>query len=161
MRPTTTQRCGGLTHQREPNGLSDTPYPLDQVSPIAILKRQLAIPKLNPRNNENRQLLGILRITKQSLSRVLSQLVRQGFIVRRPGPDDRRQRRLDLAPKGQELERQLSEPQRARIANAYRRAGSQAVAGFRDVLLGVIAGEEDRRRFTGAGLANGDVQPLQ
>jgi hypothetical protein len=30
----------GWTHQREPNGLSDTPYPLDQVSPIAILKRQ-------------------------------------------------------------------------------------------------------------------------
>jgi DNA-binding MarR family transcriptional regulator len=107
------------------------------------------------------ELLGILRITKQSLSRVLGQLVRQGFIVRQPGPHDRRQRRLDLAPKGRELERQLSEPQRARIAGAYRRAGSQAVAGFREVLLGVIADEEDRRRFVAAGRPGGDEQPLR
>ena len=93
------------------------------------------------------ELLAILRITKQSLSRVLGQLVRQGFIVQRPGPHDRRQRLLELAPKGRELERQLSEPQRARVAAAYRAAGPRAVAGFREVLLGIIAAEEDRRRF--------------
>ena len=93
------------------------------------------------------ELLGILRITKQSLSRVLGQLVRQEFIIQRPGAHDRRQRLLDLTPKGRELEQQLSEPQRARIAHAYRQAGAQAVEGFRKVLLGVIAGEEDRRRF--------------
>jgi DNA-binding MarR family transcriptional regulator len=93
------------------------------------------------------ELLGILRITKQSLSRVLGQLIRQDFIVQRPGPHDRRQRLLELTPKGAELERQLSEPQRARVANAYRLAGSQAVEGFRSILLGIIAGEDDRRRF--------------
>ena len=93
------------------------------------------------------ELLGILRITKQSLSRVLGQLVRQEFIIQRPGVDDRRQRLLDLTAKGRELERQLSEPQRARIALAYRRAGARAVEGFRKVMLGIITGEEDRRRF--------------
>jgi DNA-binding MarR family transcriptional regulator len=93
------------------------------------------------------ELLNILRITKQSLSRVLGQLVRQGFILQRPGARDRRQRLLELTPQGRELERQLSAPQRARIANAYRQAGAPAVEGFRTVLLGVIAGEEDRRRF--------------
>jgi DNA-binding MarR family transcriptional regulator len=93
------------------------------------------------------ELLGILRITKQSLSRVLGQLIRQEFILQRPGPLDRRQRRLELTPKGCELERQLSEPQVARVSNAYRQAGAQAVEGFRKVLLGIIAGEEDRRRF--------------
>jgi len=93
------------------------------------------------------ELLGILRITKQSLSRVLSQLVRQGFIIQRRGARDRRQRLLDLTPKGRELERQLSEPQRARVANAYRHAGARAVEGFRRVLLGIIADEDDRRRF--------------
>ena len=93
------------------------------------------------------ELLGILRITKQSLSRVLGQLVRQGFIIQRPGARDRRQRLLDLTLKGCELERQLSESQRARVANAYRRAGVQAVEGFRGVLLEIIADEEDRRRF--------------
>jgi len=93
------------------------------------------------------ELLGILRITKQSLSRVLGQLVRQGFIIQRPGVRDRRQRLLDLTSKGRELERQLSEPQRARVANAYRQVGARAVEGFRKVLLGIIADEHDRRRF--------------
>jgi DNA-binding MarR family transcriptional regulator len=93
------------------------------------------------------ELLRILRITKQSLSRVLSQLVRQGFIIQRPGVRDRRQRLLDLTSKGRELERQLSEPQRVRVANAYRQVGERAVEGFRKVLLGIIADEHDRRRF--------------
>ena|ERR1700761_6382407 len=93
------------------------------------------------------ELLAILRITKQSLSRVLGQLVRQKFILQQPGSYDRRQRLLELTPKGRDLERQLSEPQRSRIANAYRQAGPQAVEGFREVMLGIIAGEDDRRRF--------------
>jgi DNA-binding MarR family transcriptional regulator len=93
------------------------------------------------------ELLGILRITKQSLSRVLGQLVRQGFIIQRPGLCDRRQRLLELTAKGREIERQLSEPQRQRLAGAYREAGAQAVEGFRKVLLGIIAEESDRRRF--------------
>ena len=93
------------------------------------------------------ELLGILRITKQSLSRVLGQLVRQGFIIQRPGARDRRQRLLDLTSKGRALERQLSEPQRIRVANAYGQAGARAVDGFRKVLLAIIADEDDRRRF--------------
>ena len=93
------------------------------------------------------ELLAILHITKQSLSRVLGQLVRQEFIVQQPGPHDRRQRLLELTAKGRDLERQLSKPQRARVANAYQQAGSQAVDGFLKVMLGIIAAEEDRRRF--------------
>ncbi len=93
------------------------------------------------------ELLAILRITKQSLSRVLGQLVRQNFILQQPGSHDRRQRLLELTPKGRDLERRLSEPQRARIANAYRQAGSRAVEGFREVMLRIITGEDDRRRF--------------
>jgi DNA-binding MarR family transcriptional regulator len=92
-------------------------------------------------------LLGILRITKQSLSRVLGQLVEQGFIQQKPGSRDRRQRLLELTEKGTELERQLSENQRQRIAKAYREAGAQAVEGFRKVMLGIIGNEGDRRRF--------------
>ena len=94
------------------------------------------------------ELLGILRITKQSLSRVLGQLVRQGFIVQRPGPRDRRQRLLELTPKGIELERQLSENQRQRVAKAYREAGAQAVDGFRRVMLGIMGSDTDRAKFT-------------
>ncbi len=84
------------------------------------------------------ELLSILRITKQSLSRVLGQLVRDGFVVQRKGESDRRQRLLELTPKGVELERRLSESQRKRIADAYREAGAEAVEGFRRVLSGMI-----------------------
>ncbi|MGA8379715.1 MAG: MarR family transcriptional regulator [Stellaceae bacterium] len=93
------------------------------------------------------ELLGILRITKQSLSRVLGELVGQGLIRQRPGAHDRRQRLLELTAEGSALEREVSAPQRARVALAYRQAGATAVAGFREVLLGVIAEAEDRRRF--------------
>jgi len=89
------------------------------------------------------ELLGILRITKQSLSRVLSQLVRDGFITQRPGTRDRRQRLLELTAKGTELERQLSQNQRERLARAYRQAGAEAVEGFRKVVTGII-NEADR-----------------
>src|SRR6218665_3578297 len=51
------------------------------------------------------ELLGILQITKQSLSRVLSDLVEQEYIAQRPGTKDRRQRLLTLTEKGVELER--------------------------------------------------------
>ena len=92
------------------------------------------------------ELLDILRITKQSLSRVLGQLVEEEFITQRPGDRDRRQRLLDLTGKGVDLERQLTERQRTRVARAYREAGAEAVEGFRKVMLGLID-EADRPRF--------------
>jgi len=95
------------------------------------------------------ELLDILKITKQSLSRVLGQLVREGYITQRPGTADRRQRLLELAPKGAELERRLTEDQRALVARAYRAAGAEAVDGFRKVLLGLV-NDADRGRFAGA-----------
>jgi DNA-binding MarR family transcriptional regulator len=92
------------------------------------------------------ELLGILRITKQSLSRVLTQLLEQGYVAQATGRRDRRQRLLTLTPKGQEFERELSENQRVVIGRAYRAAGAAAVEGFRKVLLGMI-NEEDRTKF--------------
>ena len=92
------------------------------------------------------ELLGILQITKQSLSRVLGQLVREDFIRQAPGPRDRRQRLLTLTAEGAALERRLSESQRAMIAEAYRAGGPEAVQGFRSILLGMI-NERDRRAF--------------
>jgi DNA-binding MarR family transcriptional regulator len=91
-------------------------------------------------------LLDILKITKQSLSRVLGQLVRQGFIIQRHGTTDRRQRLLHLTDRGADLERKLTEEQRALVARAYRSAGAEAVEGFRKVLTGMI-NETDRERF--------------
>ncbi len=89
-------------------------------------------------------LLRILRITKQSLGRVLKQLIEQGFVEQRTGTQDRRQRLLTLTEKGAELERRLSAPQRERTAKAFREAGPEAVAGYRKVLEGLI--NEDERQ---------------
>ena len=99
-------------------------------------------------------LLDILKITKQSLSRVLSQLVTEGFIIQRPGTTDRRQRLLSLTEKGAELERKLTEDQRALVAKAYKAAGAEAVEGFKKVLLGLV-NEEDRARFRAGGVLGG------
>jgi DNA-binding MarR family transcriptional regulator len=87
-------------------------------------------------------LLTILRITKQSLSRVLSQLVEEGYVEQKKGVRDRRQRLLHLTEKGRELERRVSEKQRARVAKAYQEAGAEAVEGYRKVLLGLVDGAD-------------------
>jgi DNA-binding MarR family transcriptional regulator len=92
------------------------------------------------------ELLNILKITKQSLSRVLSRLVEDAVVVPRPGQTDRRQRRLELSDKGRELEQTLTLRQRERFARAIRQAGAEAVEGFRQVLLQLI-NERDQARF--------------
>jgi DNA-binding MarR family transcriptional regulator len=83
-------------------------------------------------------LLGILRITKQSLARVLSVLMERGHVAQAPGRADRRQRLLTLTPAGAALERRLFERQRERIAAAYHKAGGPAVDGFRRVMRAIM-----------------------
>jgi DNA-binding MarR family transcriptional regulator len=87
-------------------------------------------------------LLSILGITKQSLSRVVRGLGQAGYLVQTTGVSDRRQRLLRLTAKGQAAESELSALQRARFAQAFREAGPEAVAGFRRVLSGLLAENE-------------------
>jgi DNA-binding MarR family transcriptional regulator len=56
-------------------------------------------------------LLGILKITKQSLARVLKQLIEQDFICQKEGSKDRRERLLYTTDKGNKLAKELAEPQ--------------------------------------------------
>ena len=88
-------------------------------------------------------LLGILRITKQSLSRVLGQLLREGFVTQQSDKIDRRKRLLHLTEKGAELEALLTGLQSRRIAKAYREAGADEAREFRKVLRGII-NDDDR-----------------
>jgi DNA-binding MarR family transcriptional regulator len=64
-------------------------------------------------------LLDTLKITKQSLARVLKQLIDSGYITQREGPDDRRQRRLYPTKAGRQLALALARPQSRRIAEAF------------------------------------------
>ncbi|MDQ2805248.1 MAG: MarR family transcriptional regulator [Pseudomonadota bacterium] len=90
-------------------------------------------------------LLSLLRITKQSLARVLSVLIEQGYVAQAPGSTDRRQRLLTLTPAGEALERRLFERQKQRLTAAYREAGAAAVDGFRRVMRAVM--DDDARAY--------------
>lgn len=83
-------------------------------------------------------LLTILRITKQSLGRVLKQLIEQGLIVQSEGKRDRRERRLTLTPEGIELGRKLASPQLERIAKALKKADTENKQDFRLFLQNMI-----------------------
>ncbi len=89
-------------------------------------------------------LLAVLGVTKQSLNRVLRTLIEDGLVESRVGRKDKRERHLHLTPAGAALERELSEAQRVRMRAAYRAAGPQAVAGFRQVLEAMM--DTDMRR---------------
>ncbi len=91
------------------------------------------------------ELLDILRITKQSLARVLKQLVDEGFIIQKAGNEDRRERRLYLSAKGARLTDKLTQIQAKRIEGALAGLGSGADALTRNFLFAMVA-EKDRPR---------------
>jgi DNA-binding MarR family transcriptional regulator len=90
-------------------------------------------------------LLNILGVTKQSLNRVLRGLIEDGLVDSRVGKEDKRERHLFLTERGAELERALSDAQRARMRAAYRAAGPAAVQGFRQVLEAMMDPEMKRQ----------------
>jgi len=90
-------------------------------------------------------LLIILCITKQSLSRVLSGLMNNGYVIQKLGETDRRQRLLYLTEKGNALESRLTSVQGRRFAAAYREAGVDAVDGFQRVLRGLLDSDTFRQ----------------
>jgi DNA-binding MarR family transcriptional regulator len=87
-------------------------------------------------------LLAMLGITKQSLGRVLADLTHRGLVEARTARDDRRRRLLRLTPSGAALEAELFEALRATMAAAYGEAGPAAVAGFWQVLEGLVPPEQ-------------------
>ncbi|MGB3865322.1 MAG: MarR family transcriptional regulator [Xanthobacteraceae bacterium] len=87
-------------------------------------------------------LLGVLRITKQSLGRVLKQLLEEGYIVQRAGDQDRRQRLLFVTDKGAALVGQLAGLQTDRITRAMGDLDAAGVAAVSRFLRGMIDREE-------------------
>ena len=87
-------------------------------------------------------LLDILTITKQSLSRVLKQLIDQGYIVQQAGSSDRRERLLFPTDRGRALAERLAAPQLVRLASALSAAGPGAEATLRRFLEAMVNAEE-------------------
>ena len=88
-------------------------------------------------------LLVILAITKQSLGRVLKQLVDEGYVEQTAGTVDRRERLLFPTERGRQLAERLAAPQMKRIARSLEDAGSGAREAVREFLFGMIS-EADR-----------------
>src|SRR5690606_37179363 len=84
------------------------------------------------------ELLDVLKITNQSLARVLKQLIDTGHIVQVQGPRDRRQRELYPTAKGRSLALALAAPQSRRIAAALAEAAPGDRAVIERFLLGMV-----------------------
>ena len=92
-----------------------------------------------------KELLAILQITKQSLSRVLNQLVKEKFIILSIG-EDKRTKKLSLSKKGQELEKKLSNIQINKIYNVIKKFDEIDINGFKKVLFEMID-DNNQKKF--------------
>ena len=84
-----------------------------------------------------KELLGVLKITKQSLSRVLNQLVKEGFIVVSIGLD-KRTKNLSLTSSGLNLENELSTIQIQKIKKVINNFNKEDIDGFKKILYEMI-----------------------
>jgi DNA-binding MarR family transcriptional regulator len=102
------------------------------------------------------ELLGILKITKQSLGRVLKQLIDEGYVEQKEGATDRRQRLLFVTARGEALALRLAGLQSARIGRALAGSGDRDTArrflvamldpGQRDGVLRLVDRADPARR---------------
>jgi DNA-binding MarR family transcriptional regulator len=88
------------------------------------------------------ELLDILKITKQSLGRVLKQLLDEGYVEQKEGAADRRQRLLYLTAKGAALASRLAGLQAARISRALADIGSADRDTVRRFLIAMLDPED-------------------
>lgn len=103
------------------------------------------------------ELLEVLKITKQSLARVLKQLIDTGHIIQVQGPRDRRQRELYPTAKGRALALALAAPQSRRIAAALAEAAPQDRGAIERFLMGMV-NPEQRAQIAGETVADGDYR---
>ena len=87
------------------------------------------------------ELLDILRITKQSLARVMKDLLEAGFVTAQSGATDRRQRLLFVTPTGRELADSLARLQSERFRRALRELPSDAREGAIRFLFAMVDGD--------------------
>jgi DNA-binding MarR family transcriptional regulator len=91
------------------------------------------------------ELLDILKITKQSLNRVLKELLDQGYVESRPGVSDRRNRLLYATAKGRRLAMELAAVQTQRFSRALAELPDEARANAIEFLLAMIEPSERER----------------
>src|SRR5215469_13580962 len=101
------------------------------------------------------ELLDVLKITKQSLGRVLKLLIDKGYVVQKEGANDRRQRLLYVSPAGEALAVKLAGLQTARIARVLGELGPGAREAARRFLAGMIDPQDREHVLRLIGKADG------
>jgi len=84
------------------------------------------------------EILEKLKITKQSLSRTLQDLIKKNIVDQKKGEKDGREKLLFLGSKGSELSKQLFETQKKRILHAFKNSSPEDVLSFKNVLIKII-----------------------
>ena len=83
-------------------------------------------------------MLNKLKITKQSLNRVLRDLIKNKTILLKKGDIDSRQRQIFLNERGKKLFEEIFLEQKKRIYNAFKNSDSDSVIKFKAVLNKII-----------------------
>jgi len=109
------------------------------------------------------ELLDVLKITKQSLGRVLKQLIDEGYVVQKAGANDRRQRLLYATPAGEALATKLAGLQARRIKRVLADLGPETRETARRFLAGMIDADDRDRvlRLIARADSLGDRAPAQ
>jgi DNA-binding MarR family transcriptional regulator len=105
------------------------------------------------------ELLEILKITKQSLNRVLKELIAEGFIDSRAGAKDRRHRELYATAKGERLARELAQLQTRRFSGALDHVGAGARDQATAFLLAMVDSGERGRIAERTGISRVQAPP--
>jgi DNA-binding MarR family transcriptional regulator len=104
------------------------------------------------------ELLDILKITKQSLNRVLKELVAEGYVEARAGAQDRRHRQLFATPKGSRLARELALLQTRRFSRAMEGLGPSGRERAIAFLLAMVDPDEKARVMELVGMKSGEAR---
>jgi len=84
------------------------------------------------------EILNILKITKQSLNRVLQDLIQKDIITQAKAEKDKREKKIFLTEKGKELSLSLFNSQKLRVLNAFKKSSPDEVLYFKNVLKRII-----------------------
>ena len=86
-----------------------------------------------------KDLLTILDIKKQSLSKIINKLKNDEIIILKKSKKDKRNKNIYLTKKGIKIEKRLTDKQINNIANAYKNAGKDSINGFKKILLNLLS----------------------
>ena len=86
-----------------------------------------------------KDLLIILDIKKQSLSKIINKLKKDDVILLKTSKKDKRNKNIYLTKKGMKIEKKLTNLHINNIANAYKNAGTDSINGFKKILLNLLS----------------------